>query len=173
MQRATVMRGLAAGPDRFEGRSRYNSLSPRGRPSGLVVRRGGANSDDFEGACPTERKFLLEGLLSAPFRSPCRTVAAVLYTHTQSLAAYLGPRRNTCESVELRPFMRATVWACFSRTRARRRVVAVLGRDGNRRDSCGQGSGGLRRGSDRRRRGGGGAVSVRRVLRWKRGLSRS
>ena len=34
LQRATVTRGLVAGPDRFEGRSRYNSLSPRGRPSG-------------------------------------------------------------------------------------------------------------------------------------------
>ena len=37
LQRATVTRGLAAGPERFEGRSRYNSLSPRGRPSGVSV----------------------------------------------------------------------------------------------------------------------------------------
>ena len=35
LQRATVTRGLAAGPERFEGRSRYNSLSPRGRPLGV------------------------------------------------------------------------------------------------------------------------------------------
>ena len=39
LQRATGTRGLAAGPERFEGRSRYNSLSPRGRPSGVPNRR--------------------------------------------------------------------------------------------------------------------------------------
>ena len=37
LQRATVTRDLAAAPERFEGRSRYNSLSPRGRPSGVPV----------------------------------------------------------------------------------------------------------------------------------------
>ena len=31
-----MTRGLAAGPDRLEGRSRYSSLSPRGRPSGWL-----------------------------------------------------------------------------------------------------------------------------------------
>ena len=35
LQRATVTRGLAAGPEIFEGRSRYSSLSPNGRPSGV------------------------------------------------------------------------------------------------------------------------------------------
>ena len=35
MQRATVTRGLAAVPERLEGRSRYSSLSPSGRPSGV------------------------------------------------------------------------------------------------------------------------------------------
>ena len=34
LQHTTVTRGLAAGPDMFEGRSRYSNLSPRGRPSG-------------------------------------------------------------------------------------------------------------------------------------------
>ena len=41
LQRATVTRGLAAGPARFEGRSRYNSLSPRGRPSGVSAAGAG------------------------------------------------------------------------------------------------------------------------------------
>ena len=36
-QRATVTRGLAARSDRFEGRSRYTSLSPSGRPSGWLA----------------------------------------------------------------------------------------------------------------------------------------
>ena len=35
LQRATVTRGLAAEPERLEGRSRYSSLSPKGRPSGV------------------------------------------------------------------------------------------------------------------------------------------
>ena len=35
LQRATVTRGLIAGPERLEGRSRYSSLSPNGRPSGV------------------------------------------------------------------------------------------------------------------------------------------
>ena len=34
-QRATVTRGLAPGPETFGGRSRYSSLSPNGRPSGV------------------------------------------------------------------------------------------------------------------------------------------
>ena len=39
LQRTTVTRGLAAGPDRFDGRSRYNSLSPSGRLSGWLAAR--------------------------------------------------------------------------------------------------------------------------------------
>ena len=35
LQRATLTRGLAAGPERFEGRPRYSSLSPNGRLSGV------------------------------------------------------------------------------------------------------------------------------------------
>ena len=37
LQRATVTRGLAAGPDRFDGRSRYNSLSPSECPSSWLA----------------------------------------------------------------------------------------------------------------------------------------
>ena len=36
LQRTTATRGLAAGPDMFEGRSRYSNLSPTGRPSGCL-----------------------------------------------------------------------------------------------------------------------------------------
>ena len=36
-QYAAVTRGLAAEPGRFEGRSRYNSLSPSGRQSGWLA----------------------------------------------------------------------------------------------------------------------------------------
>ena len=35
LQRAPGTRGLAAGPEKFEGRSRYIRLSPSGRPSGV------------------------------------------------------------------------------------------------------------------------------------------
>ena len=36
-QYAAVTRGLAPEPDRFEGGSRYNSLSPSGRQSGWLA----------------------------------------------------------------------------------------------------------------------------------------
>ena len=41
LQRATVTRGLAAGPERFERRSRYSNLSPNGRPSGVSAAEKG------------------------------------------------------------------------------------------------------------------------------------
>ena len=34
---------------------------------GLVVCRGGTNSDDFEGACPVERQFLFEAFIVGAF----------------------------------------------------------------------------------------------------------
>ena len=52
LQRATVTRGLAAGPERLEGRSRYSSLSPNGRPSGVIGGGGRASSKYLEGAGP-------------------------------------------------------------------------------------------------------------------------
>ena len=67
MQRATATRGLAAGPDGFDERSRYNSLSTRGRSSGWLCAEEGPTNDDFEGACPVERKFLLEGFVIGAF----------------------------------------------------------------------------------------------------------
>ena len=48
-QRATVTRGLAAGPDRFKGRSRYNSLSPSGCPSGWLAAREGPTAMVLKG----------------------------------------------------------------------------------------------------------------------------
>ena len=54
LQCTTVTRGLAAGPERLEGRSRYSSLSPNGRPSGVGGIGGGgrASSKYFEGTSP-------------------------------------------------------------------------------------------------------------------------
>ena len=65
-QRTTVTRGLAAGRDRFEERSRYNSLSPSGSV-GLASHWGGTNSDGFEGSCLAEREFLFENLVIGAF----------------------------------------------------------------------------------------------------------
>ena len=78
-------------------------------------------------------------------------------------------RRSASERVKFRPFTRATVRRAVH-ARARRRAVAVIGQGRNSRDGRSQSSDGLQRRSDRRRRGGG-AVSVRCVLHWKRGLS--
>ena len=78
LQRATVTRGLAAGPGRFEGRSRYNSLSPRGRQSGVSVAGGGPAAIILKGPDQLRESFSLRTLLSVSFRSPWRIVAAVL-----------------------------------------------------------------------------------------------
>ena len=78
LQRATVTRGLATGPERFEGRSRYNSLSPRGRPSGMSAAGAGPTAIILKGPVQFSESFSLRILLSAPFRNPWRIVAAVL-----------------------------------------------------------------------------------------------
>ena len=78
LQRATVTRGLAAGPERLEGRSRYNSLSPNGRPSGASAADEGPAASILKGPVQFSESFYLRTLLSALFRNPCRMVAAVL-----------------------------------------------------------------------------------------------
>ena len=76
-QRATVTRGLAAGPERFEGRSKYSSLSPNGRPSGVSAAEEGPTAIILKGPVQFSESFPLRTLLSAPFRNPWRIVAAV------------------------------------------------------------------------------------------------
>ena len=44
LERATVMPGLAAGPERFEGRSRYSTLSSSGRPSEVSAAEEGSTA---------------------------------------------------------------------------------------------------------------------------------
>ena len=78
LQRATVTRGLAAGPERFEGRSRYSSLSPNGRSSGVSTTEEGPTASILKGPVQFSENFPLRTLLSAPFRRPWRIVAAVL-----------------------------------------------------------------------------------------------
>ena len=78
LQRATVTRGFAAGPEIFEGRSRYNRLSPRGRPSGVLAAGAGPTAIILKGTVQFSESFSLRILLSAPFRNPWRMVAAVL-----------------------------------------------------------------------------------------------
>ena len=78
LQRATVTRGLAAGSERLEGRSRYNSLSPNGRPSGVSAAGEGPAASILKGPVQFSESFSLRTLLSALFRNPCRMVAAVL-----------------------------------------------------------------------------------------------
>ena len=78
LQRATVTRGLAAEPERFEGSSRYSSLSPSGRPSGVSAAEEGPTEIILKGPVQFSESFSLRTLLSAPFRKPWRIVAAVL-----------------------------------------------------------------------------------------------
>ena len=78
LQRATVTRGLAAGPERLEGRSRYSSLSPNGRPSGVSAAREGPEANILKGLVQFSESFSLRTLLSALFRNHWRIVAAVM-----------------------------------------------------------------------------------------------
>ena len=77
-QCATVTRGLAAGPERFEGRSRYSSLSPSGRLSGVSAADEGPTIIILKGPLQFSESFSSRTLLPAPFRKPWRIVAAVL-----------------------------------------------------------------------------------------------
>ena len=78
LQRATVTRGLAAGPEIFEGRSRYSSLSPSGHSSGVLPAEEGSTAIILKGLVQFSESFPLRTLLSAPFRKSWRIVAAVL-----------------------------------------------------------------------------------------------
>ena len=70
--------GFAAGPERFEGRPRYNSLSSRGRPSGVSVAGEEPTAIILKGPVQLSESFSLRTLLSVSFRNPWRIVAAVL-----------------------------------------------------------------------------------------------
>ena len=72
LQRATVTRGLAAGPEIFEGRSRYSSLSSSGRPPGVSAAEEGPKAIILKGLVQFSESFFLRTLLSAPFRKPWR-----------------------------------------------------------------------------------------------------
>ena len=74
LQRAAVTWGLAAGPERFEGRSRYSSLSPSGRPSGVSAAEERPTAIILKGPVQFSESFSLKTLLSAPFRYPWRII---------------------------------------------------------------------------------------------------
>ena len=116
LQRATVTRSLAAGPDRFKGGSRYNNLSPSGRLSGVLAAGEGPTAMVLKGSGQFRESFFLRTLVPASLRSPCRMVAVVLYTQVQPSAAYLRRRRRVSERAKLRPFTPVTLRACCLRT---------------------------------------------------------
>ena len=70
LQRATMTRGLAAGPKRLEGRSRFSSLSPNGRPSGVSAAEEGPTASILKGLVQFSESFSLRTLLSALSRYP-------------------------------------------------------------------------------------------------------
>ena len=78
LQRATVTRGLAAGPERFEGRSKNSSLPPNERPSGVSATEEGPTASILKGPVQFSESFSLRTLLSALFHNPWRIVSAVL-----------------------------------------------------------------------------------------------
>ena len=70
LQRTTVTRGWAAGPEKIEGRSRYSSLSPDGRPSGMSAAEEEPTANILKGSVQFSESFSLRTLLSALFRNP-------------------------------------------------------------------------------------------------------
>ena len=78
LQRATVTWGWAAGPERLEGRARYSSLSPNGRPSGVSAAEEGPTASILKGLVQFSENFSLRTMLSALVRNPWRIVAAIL-----------------------------------------------------------------------------------------------
>ena len=74
VQLATVTRSLAAGPERFEGRSRYSNLSPSGHPSGVSAAEKGSTAIILKGPVQFSESFSLTTLLPTPFRKPWRIV---------------------------------------------------------------------------------------------------
>ena len=70
LQRATLTRGLAAGPERSEGRSRYSSLSSNERLSGVSAAEEGPTASILKGPVQLSESFSLRTLLSALFRNP-------------------------------------------------------------------------------------------------------
>ena len=77
--------GFGSGAGQVRGKVKIQKLVPEGTSVGLVVRRRGANSDDFEGACPVETKSLLEGFIIGAFAqslSDCGGCVAYAYPAT-------------------------------------------------------------------------------------------
>ena len=58
LQHAAGTRGLAAEPERFKGRSRYNSLSPSGRPSGWLAAGEGPTAIILKGPVQLRESFI-------------------------------------------------------------------------------------------------------------------
>ena len=78
LQRATVTRGLAEGPERFEGRSRYSSVSPSGRPSGVSAAEEEPTAIILKGPVQFSESLSSSTLLLAPLSNPWWIVAVVL-----------------------------------------------------------------------------------------------
>ena len=85
-----MTRGLATGPDRFEGSLKDNSLSSSGRPSVESAAGERLTWIILKGHIQFREISSKRNLLSAPFCSPCMIVAAVLYTSIPPPAAYWG-----------------------------------------------------------------------------------
>ena len=67
LQRATVTRCLAGAPERFEGRSKYSSLSPRGRPSRVSAAEEGPTATILKDPVQFKREFLFEDFIVSAF----------------------------------------------------------------------------------------------------------
>ena len=90
-------------PERFEGRSRYNSLSPRGRPSGVSAAGGGTNNDDLEGSSPVQREFLSENFVVGAFPQPLADSGGGVINPNPSAGRILGAAEEGIGEGEVAP----------------------------------------------------------------------
>ena len=92
------------------------AVAATGAAVGSVGGWGGTNNDDLEGSSPVQREFLSENFVVGAFPQPLADSGGGVINPNPSAGRILGRRRRASERVELRPFTRATVRACCSRT---------------------------------------------------------
>ena len=77
---------------------------------------GGTNSEYLEGSSPIQREFLFENFVVSAFPQTLADSGGGVLDPNPSAGRVLGAAEEASERAELRPFTRATMRACCSRT---------------------------------------------------------
>ena len=112
LQRATVTRGLAAGPERLEGRSRCSSLSPNGRPSGISAAGEGPAANILHGPVQFSESFSFEDFIVSTFPQSLTDSGGGIVDPHPSASRVFGVTEKSIGEGGVRPLTRAMVRAC-------------------------------------------------------------